>query len=112
MARKRADEILHGLDDEVTLGGALRKIADQLKDSSVSGVCELNDKVQGISGRDENDKKRLLKLYGVDYQERGVFDLVIDTNGKAPVEVQQIILEKVSMQIVHAKFLANSYAPK
>ena len=48
-----------------------------------------------IASRDQNDKARLMALYGVDYQDRSVFDVVIDTTGKTPDEVQAAILQAV-----------------
>ena len=60
-----------------------------------AGLDSLAAKVADIAGRDENDKSRLLSLYGVNYQDRSAFDVVIDTNGKSPDQVKHEILTAV-----------------
>ena len=102
-ARGKAAQILAGLDDAVPLGAALQKLVDGLKGTGVAGLDVLAEKVSGIAGRDDNDKTRLLSLYGVNYQDRSAFDVVVDTNGKSPAQVKQAILDAVA-----AKTAANS----
>lgn len=48
-----------------------------------------------IAKRDDVDKARLLELYGVDYQDRSAFDVVVSTEGKQPAQVQAEILAAV-----------------
>ncbi|MDP2343384.1 MAG: hypothetical protein Q8O67_20670 [Deltaproteobacteria bacterium] len=94
--RSKAAEILKGLDDAVPLGSALQKLVDGLQGAGVAGLDVLAAKVSGIAGRDDNDKTRLLSLYGVNYQDRSAFDVVVDTNGKTPAQVKQAILDAVA----------------
>ncbi len=96
--RAQAARILAGLDDSVPLGVALQKLVDGLQGSAVTGLDVLAQKVTGIAGRDDNDKTRLLSLYGVNYQDRSAFDVVVDTNGKTPDQVKQAILDAVSQK--------------
>lgn len=97
-ARALGRGILNGLEDNVPLGTALQKLADGLKSTGVAGLDVLASKVAGIAGRDDNDKTRLLSLYGVNYQDRSAFDVVVDTNGKTPAQVKQAILEAVAQK--------------
>ncbi len=95
-AKSTGRGILNSLEDNVPLGTALQKLADGLKSSGVAGLDVLAGKVAGIAGRDDNDKTRLLSLYGVNYQDRSAFDVVVDTNGKTPAQVKQAILDAVA----------------
>lgn len=98
-ARAQAKAVLAGLDDKVGLGDCLQKLVD----AKVPGLDVLAAKVKGIAGRDENDKSRLLSLYGVDYQDRSAFDVVVDTNGKTPDQVKAAILEAVQHKTASAR---------
>jgi cytidylate kinase len=98
-ARSHARAVLADLGDTVTLGACLQALVD----AKVPGLSALADKVKGIAGRDENDASRLLALYGVNYQDRSAFDVVVDTNGKTPDEVKSTILAAV-----HAKLDAQA----
>jgi cytidylate kinase len=96
-ARSEAKALLATLDDSVPLGTCLQKLADaKLGGGAVPGLDTLAAKIAGIAGRDENDKSRLLSLYGVNYQDRSAFDVVVDTNGKTPAQVKQAILDAVA----------------
>lgn len=90
-ARATAAAVLAGLNDSVGLEQCLQTLVD----AKVPGLAPLAQKVAGIAGRDVNDKSRLLSLYGVDYQDRSAFDVVVDTNGKSPAEVKAAILAAV-----------------
>lgn len=62
-------------------------------DASVKAkVGPLIDKV---GARDEVDRKRLLSLYGVDYQDPSAFDVVINTDGKTPTQVAAEVVAAV-----------------
>jgi cytidylate kinase len=93
-AKAKAKAVLAGLSDQVGLGDCLQKLVD----ANIAGLDQLAAKVKGIAGRDENDKSRLLGLYGVDYQDRSTFDVVVDTNGKSPAEVKAAILAAVQQK--------------
>jgi cytidylate kinase len=97
-ARAQAKAVLSGLDDKLPLGDCLQALVD----AKVPGLDALAAKVKGIAGRDENDKTRLLSLYGVDYQDRSAFDVVVDTNGKTPDEVKAAILAAVQQKTQQA----------
>jgi cytidylate kinase len=97
-ARAQAKAVLAGLDDTLPLGDCLQALVD----AKVPGLDALAAKVKGIAGRDENDKTRLLSLYGVDYQDRSAFDVVVDTNGKTPDEVKAAILAAVQQKTQQA----------
>ena len=86
-----ANALLGRLSDDVGLGDCL----NMLVQANIPGLDSLSAKVSGIAGRDVNDKSRLLGLYGVDYQDRSAFDVVIDTNGKTPDQVKAAILAAV-----------------
>ncbi len=90
-AKARAKAVLSGLTDDVGLADCLNTLVN----THIPGLDSLAAKVAGIAGRDVNDKSRLLGLYGVDYQDRTAFDVVIDTNGKTPAEVKAAILAAV-----------------
>ena len=95
-ARAEAKALLGTLDDAVPLATCLQKLVDaKLGGGHVAGLDGLSAKIAGIAGRDDNDKTRLLSLYGVNYQDRGAFDVVVDTNGKTPAQVKQAILDAV-----------------
>jgi cytidylate kinase len=96
-ARAEAKALLATLGDNVPLATCLQKLVDaKLGDGKVPGLDSLAAKIAGIAGRDDNDKTRLLSLYGVNYQDRGAFDVVVDTNGKTPAQVKQAILDAVA----------------
>ncbi len=97
-ARAQAKGVLGGLSDAVPLGECLQKLVD----AKISGLDAMAQKVKGIAGRDENDKTRLMSLYGVDYQDRSAFDVVVDTNGKTPDQVKAAILEAVQKKTAGA----------
>jgi cytidylate kinase len=90
-AKAKAKAVLSGLTDDVGLADCLNTLVG----AQIPGLDALAAKVAGIAGRDVNDKSRLLGLYGVDYQDRTAFDVVIDTNGKTPAEVKAAILAAV-----------------
>jgi cytidylate kinase len=98
-ARAQAKGVLGGLSDQVGLGDCLQKLVD----AKIPGLDAMAQKVKGIAGRDENDKSRLMSLYGVDYQDRGAFDVVVDTNGKSPDQVKQAILDAVQKKTASAQ---------
>jgi cytidylate kinase len=52
----------------------------------------IRQRAAAIAGRDDNDRRRLRDLYGVDYQDPSVFHLRIDTDRLAPVAVATTIM--------------------
>ncbi len=60
---------------------ALGKIDDPAAQQVAANFAE-------IAGRDSTDLGRLKALYGVDYQDASSFDLILDTTGKTPAELQ------------------------
>jgi len=53
------------------------------------------DVLKETLARDERDRKRYLKLYGIDNNEFGFVDLVIDTTNMEPEEVAGRIIEEI-----------------
>lgn len=90
-SKATANAMLGHLSDDVGLGDCL----NMLVQANIPGLDSLSAKISGIAGRDVNDKSRLLGLYGVDYQDRSAFDVVVDTNGKTPDQVKAAILAAV-----------------
>lgn len=82
----------------------LRIAADATLEDALEAVVALGDpeasriatSLKDIAQRDAVDRERLMKLYGVNYQDRSAFDVVIVTDGKTPEEVQAEILAAVS----------------
>ncbi|MCC7074702.1 MAG: hypothetical protein IT383_25560 [Deltaproteobacteria bacterium] len=51
--------------------------------------------IDEVGARDEVDRKRLLSLYGVDYQDPSAFDVVVSTDGKTPQQVTAEVIAAV-----------------
>ena len=51
--------------------------------------------IDEVGARDEVDRKRLLSLYGLDYQDPSAFDVVISTDGKTPQQVTSEVIAAV-----------------
>ena len=103
-ARQKARAVLDALPEHSGLGACL----EALVKAGIEKVDTIKDEIAGIAGRDENDRTRLLGLYGVNYQDRSAFDVVIDTNGKTPAEVQQAILDAVRKKTQQASADASA----
>jgi cytidylate kinase len=88
--RARIEPRLH-LPPEATLEEALAAVV-ALGDPEASPIAT---RMKDIANRDHVDHARLKGLYGVDYQDRSAFDVVIVTDKKAPAEVQREILDAV-----------------
>ncbi len=52
-----------------------------------------------VQERDERDRRRYLRLYGIDIDEHGFVDLLVDTESKEPRQIVEIIREKVEKSI-------------
>lgn len=79
------------LPADATLAQAMQAIV-ALDDPDANKIASL---WHDIAKRDDVDKARLLDLYGVDYQDRSAFDVVVVTDGKNPYQVQAEILAAV-----------------
>lgn len=79
------------LAPDATLEQAMQAIV-ALNDPDANKIASL---WKDIAKRDDVDKARLLELYGVDYQDRSAFDVVVSTDGKQPADVQAEILAAV-----------------
>ena len=79
------------LPPDATLEQAMHAIVG-LNDPEANKIASL---WKDIAKRDDVDKARLLELYGVDYQDRSAFDVVVSTDGKQPADVQAEILAAV-----------------
>jgi cytidylate kinase len=87
----------------VPADASLRDCLIALGDIDDPAAQAVAKKFDGIASRDANDKSRLMALYGVDYQDRSAFDVVIDTTGKTPDQVQQAIVEAVQKHLPNAQ---------
>jgi len=79
------------LPPDATLAQAMQAIV-ALDDPDANKIASL---WRDIAKRDDVDKARLLELYGVDYQDRSAFDVVVTTDGKQPADVQAEILAAI-----------------
>jgi cytidylate kinase len=54
---------------------------------------DFQTRLNQTKSRDENDTKRYKKIYGIDNNETGIADIVIDTEGKTPESIVKIITD-------------------
>ena len=64
----------------------------RLFDPAVVKFSSLEDAVKAIGEREESDKKRFRKWYGIDPEDESQFDLVIDATGIKQTEVTDKIM--------------------
>ena len=83
-------------DDKVR---AERILKDKRKHEKGKDVSEM---LESINKREESERKRYKKYYGVDYSDRKLYNLVIDTTKLAPDKVAEKI---VSFLKKHQKYL-------
>lgn len=55
----------------------------------------LEERLNQTRGRDSKDSARYKRIYGIDNSDTSVADIVIDTEGKTPEEIVNIIVESV-----------------
>ncbi len=86
-ARQRLDPLLdvEGSVDLAACLSALAKIDDP-------AAAKVTGSMGAVAARDAQDYERLQSLYGIDYRDRSVFDLVVDTSNKSPDEVLAAVL--------------------
>ena len=77
-------------DDEVRAGRILRDKRQQEKSAS------LKETIENIRKREESEKKRYKKYYGIDYMDSKLYNFVIDTTKLNPNEVVRKIIEFVN----------------
>ena len=73
--------------------GYLAAARQELQGRGAGGVVAAE--VDEVGARDEVDRKRLLSLYGLDYQDPSAFDVVISTDGKTPTQVSAEVIAAV-----------------
>lgn len=56
---------------------------------------DINEMIKKIQAREESEKKRYNKYYGVDYSDKKLYNLVVDTTNISPNEVVEKILDFV-----------------
>jgi CMP/dCMP kinase len=71
---------------------AARILKDKREHEESSDIHEMTEK---ISQREKSEKKRYMTYYGVDYSDRNLYNLVIDTTNMAPEQVIGQITEFV-----------------
>jgi cytidylate kinase len=54
---------------------------------------DLKLRMEQTARRDRNDSARYMRIYGIDNNDTSVADLVIDTDGKNPDEIAEMIVE-------------------
>jgi len=57
---------------------------------------EFFEKKEKIKEREKSEKRRYMKFYGIDLNNKSIYDLVIDTTDIPPEKVVERILEKLS----------------
>lgn len=57
--------------------------------------ASVEDEMKAMSERTESDKRRYLKYYGVDINDRKQFDIVVNTTNASREEVLKILEEKI-----------------
>ncbi len=58
---------------------------------------ELEEVITRISEREQLEISRYGEIYGVDFTDKEIYDLVIDTSSISPKEVVDLILENVKV---------------
>lgn len=89
-ARKRVEQSVV-IPKSATLEEALMLAA--AADAEVK--AKIGPIIDEVGARDEVDRKRLLGLYGVDYQDPSAFDVVVSTDGKTPQQVTAEVIDAV-----------------
>ena len=79
-------------DDKVRAERILKDKRQQEKSKS------LKETIISIKNREESEKKRYKKYYGVDYTEKHLYNFVIDTTKLTPEEVVEKIMEFVKIK--------------
>ncbi len=89
-ARSRIEPLLRVADgaDLTACLAALAPIDDPV-------ARAVTTRFQDVAERDERDRCRLRGVYGIDYRDTSIFDLIIDTSDKKASEVQAAILRRV-----------------
>lgn len=78
-------------DDKVRAERILKSKRHQEKGS-------LNDVLKNIKTREESEKKRYRRYYGIDYTNKRLYNLVIDTTKLSPSQVAEKIIQSVKKQ--------------
>jgi cytidylate kinase len=94
-AQVRADQTIDALPKETLLTSAMERLLDDSALRHLDVTKQLLGKLKGIAARDGNDRSRMQALYGVDYQDRTVFDVVIHTDDLSEAQVTERIQEAV-----------------
>ena len=76
-------------DDKVRAGRILK---DERKDEKSKNVNEL---IKKIKQREQSERKRYQKLYNIDYYNKKLYNLIIDTTNLTIKEVLEKILKSI-----------------
>lgn len=57
-------------------------------------------RLREIQAREASDRRRYLEIYGVDYHDRSRYDLVMETDGRAPEELARVIADRARAYFV------------
>ncbi len=96
--RELSPQVRARIDEELAIqpGATLEEAMAAVVALGDPDLSTLAARMKDIAHRDDVDHARLEKLYGVDYQDRSAFDVVIVTDGKTPEQVQAEVLAAVS----------------
>ncbi|HEC89971.1 MAG: cytidylate kinase [Thermoplasmata archaeon] len=54
---------------------------------------DIKQRLKELTMREESERRRYLKYYGIDLQDTSIYDLIIDSSDKTPDEIIDLILE-------------------
>ncbi len=76
-------------DDRIRAERVLKDKREQEKSQSIE------EAIINIKRREESEKKRYKRLYGIDYTDKNLYNLVIDTTNLTPIQVVEKIIRHV-----------------
>ena len=80
---------------KVEPGEAARRILQDIKNRHEEPYSSLEETRKAVIKRDDCDRKRYLKYYGVDPYDESGYDLVIDTTRITAMQVVELILKEI-----------------
>ena len=55
----------------------------------------IEDVYRSMIQREESEKKRYLEIYGIDFDDRSIYDMVINSDNLSPDEIVEMIMEAI-----------------
>lgn len=88
---------------KIFLYGDIEERAKRIYNSSRKREVEkygtLNEAISSIQQREKTNRERWIKFYGFDFLDKKNYDFFIDTSGKTPNEVLDLIYNKVNPRL-------------